>query len=30
MVKPNVAVSSKLREGDPALEIVAEAEGGWF
>jgi nucleotide-binding universal stress UspA family protein len=25
-VKPNVSVSSKLREGDPALEIVAEAK----
>jgi nucleotide-binding universal stress UspA family protein len=25
-VKPNVSVSSKLREGDPASEIVAEAK----
>ena len=28
--KPNVAVSSKLREGDPALEIVAEAKEAGF
>ena len=27
-VKPNVVVSSKLREGDPSLEIVAEAKEG--
>ena len=27
-VKPSVSVSSKLREGDPALEIVAEAKEG--
>jgi nucleotide-binding universal stress UspA family protein len=25
-IKPNVPVASKLREGDPALEIVAEAK----
>ena len=29
-VKPNVVVSSKLREGDPALEIVAEAKDSGF
>lgn len=29
-VKPDVAVSSKLREGDPALEIVAAAKEGGF
>ncbi len=29
-VKPNVVVSSKLREGDPALEIVAAAKEGGF
>ena len=29
-VKPNVVVSSKLREGDPALEIVAEAKEAGF
>ena len=29
-VKPNVVVSSKLREGDPALEIVAEAKDAGF
>ncbi len=28
--KPNLAVSSKLRDGDPALEIVAEAKEGAF
>jgi len=28
--KPNVVVSSKLREGEPALEIVAEAKDGGF
>ena len=28
--KPNVVVSSKLREGDPALEIVAEAKDAGF
>jgi nucleotide-binding universal stress UspA family protein len=30
MFKPNVVVSWKLREGDPALEIVAEANEGAF
>ena len=30
MVKPNVVVFSKLREGDPALEIVAEAKEAGF
>jgi nucleotide-binding universal stress UspA family protein len=25
-IKPNVPIASKLREGDPALEIVAEAK----
>jgi nucleotide-binding universal stress UspA family protein len=29
-VKPNVLVSSRLREGDPALEIVAEAKDVGF
>jgi len=29
-VKPNLVVSSKLREGDPALEIVAEAKDAEF
>lgn len=29
-VKPNLAVSSRLRDGDPALEIVAEAREGVF
>ncbi len=29
-VKPNVVVSSKLREGDPALEIVGEAKEARF
>jgi nucleotide-binding universal stress UspA family protein len=29
-VKPNVVVSSKLREGDPAIEIVAEAKDAAF
>ena len=29
-VKPDVMVSSKLREGDPALEIVAEAKDAGF
>jgi nucleotide-binding universal stress UspA family protein len=29
-VKPNVVVSSKLREGDPAVEIVAEAKDAGF
>jgi nucleotide-binding universal stress UspA family protein len=29
-VKPNVLVSSKLREGDPALEIVAEVKDAGF
>jgi nucleotide-binding universal stress UspA family protein len=29
-VKPNVVTSSKLREGDPALEIVAEAKDAGF
>ncbi len=28
--KPGISVSSKLREGDPALEIVAEAKEGRF
>jgi nucleotide-binding universal stress UspA family protein len=27
-VKPNVSVSSRLRDGDPAVEIVAEAKEG--
>lgn len=30
MVKPNVVVSSKLREGDPALEIVAAVKENGF
>ena len=30
MVKPDVAVSSKLRDGDPSLEIVAEAKEEGF
>lgn len=30
MVKPDVVVSWKLREGDPALEIVAEAKEAGF
>ena len=30
MVKPGVAVSSELREGDPALETVAAAKDGGF
>ena len=29
-VKPDILVSSKLREGDPALEIVAEAKEDGF
>jgi nucleotide-binding universal stress UspA family protein len=29
-VKPDMVVSSKLREGDPALEIVAEAKDAGF
>jgi nucleotide-binding universal stress UspA family protein len=29
-VKPDVAVSSELREGDPALEVVAAAKEGGF
>lgn len=29
-VKPNMVVSSKLREGDPALEIVAEVKDAGF
>ena len=29
-IKPDVTVSSKVREGDPALEIVAEAREGGF
>lgn len=29
-VKPNVMISSRLREGDPALEIVAEAKDEGF
>ncbi len=29
-VKPDVAVSWKLRDGDPSLEIVAEAKGEGF
>ena len=29
-LKPNLAVSSKLREGDPASEIVAAAKEGGF
>jgi nucleotide-binding universal stress UspA family protein len=29
-IKPNVTVSSKIRDGDPALEIVAEAREGGF
>jgi nucleotide-binding universal stress UspA family protein len=29
-IKPNLVVSSKLREGDPALEIVAEAKEDGF
>ncbi len=29
-VKPNVTVESKLREGEPALEIVDEAKTGGF
>jgi nucleotide-binding universal stress UspA family protein len=29
-IKPNVVVSSKLREGDPAMDIVAEAKEGGF
>jgi nucleotide-binding universal stress UspA family protein len=28
--KPNVVISSRLREGDPALEIVAEAKEAGF
>lgn len=30
MVKPNVGVSWKLREGDPALQIVAEVKEAGF
>jgi nucleotide-binding universal stress UspA family protein len=30
LVKPNSEVSTKLREGDPALEIVAEAKESGF
>ena len=30
MVKPNLAISSMLREGDPALEIVNAAKEGGF
>ena len=29
-IKPNLAISSKLREGDPALEIVDAAKEGGF
>ncbi len=29
-IKPNVVVSSKLREGDPALEIVGESKDEGF
>jgi nucleotide-binding universal stress UspA family protein len=29
-VKPDVVISSKLREGDPALEVVAEAKDAGF
>jgi nucleotide-binding universal stress UspA family protein len=29
-VKPDVAVASRFRDGDPALEIVAEAKEGGF
>lgn len=29
-IKPNIAVSSKLREGDPSLEIVSEAKDEGF
>ncbi len=30
MVKPGLEITSKLRDGDPALEIVAEAKEGGF
>ncbi len=29
-LKPNMVVSSKLREGDPAVEIVAEVKDAGF